>query len=100
VREPANEALRAELRRFLERRARERKHAPAPWAHKVAQRLHENSTIRATDLAREANLHPSWLGTAYRRATGEGLLATVARIRVERGARLCARPISLSPTSP
>jgi AraC-like DNA-binding protein len=40
------------------------------------------------DLAREVKRHPSWLGTAYRRAIGEGLTETAARLRVERAARL------------
>ncbi|HLW73800.1 MAG TPA: helix-turn-helix domain-containing protein, partial [Gammaproteobacteria bacterium] len=36
----------------------------------------------------EAGLHPSWLGTAYRRAAGEGLMDAAARFRVEHAARL------------
>ena len=39
-------------------------------------------------MAREAGRHPSWLGSAYRRATGEGLSDTAARLRIECAARL------------
>jgi AraC family transcriptional regulator len=40
------------------------------------------------DLAHALDLHPSWLGSAYRSATGEGLQETAARYRVEHAARL------------
>jgi transcriptional regulator GlxA family with amidase domain len=32
--------------------------------------------------------HPSWLGSAYRQSTGEGLRETAARLRVERATHL------------
>jgi AraC family transcriptional regulator len=33
-------------------------------------------------------LHPSWLGSACRQATGEGLLEAAAHFRLERAAKL------------
>lgn len=43
-------------------------------------------TLGINDLAREVGRHPSWIGTAYRKATGEGPMQTAARFRVERAA--------------
>ncbi|HEY6922715.1 MAG TPA: helix-turn-helix domain-containing protein, partial [Steroidobacteraceae bacterium] len=54
----------------------------------LTHRLSADSTLRIGDLARGACRHPSWLGSAYRQATGEGLQQTAARFRVERAARL------------
>jgi transcriptional regulator GlxA family with amidase domain len=58
------------------------------WVDTVIRRLRENTTVKACDLAREVQRHRSWLGAAYKRATGEGILETAARFRVERAARL------------
>jgi AraC family transcriptional regulator len=58
------------------------------WFDEFNRRLKEASGLRVSDLAREVGLHPSWLGTAYRRAAGEGITHTLARLRVERAARL------------
>ncbi|MHB8812769.1 MAG: helix-turn-helix transcriptional regulator, partial [Steroidobacteraceae bacterium] len=54
----------------------------------VIRRLRQNPALRVTDLAREVNLHPSWLGAAYREAVGEGILETAMRLRVEIAGRL------------
>lgn len=85
--EPGEENLRQALRRFLETRRNELDREPPFWVDRIKQRLAENPALRAPELAREAKRHPSWLGTAYRRAAGEGLLDTAARFRVERAAR-------------
>ena len=58
------------------------------WLEAVTQKLRQDPARRVSSLARAAGLHPSWLGTAYRRATGEGLLDAASRFRVERAARL------------
>lgn len=58
------------------------------WLNETTQRLGNNPSQKISALARSARLHPSWLGTAYKRATGEGLTSAAARFRVERAARL------------
>ena len=58
------------------------------WFDGVSLRLRKNATLRAVDLAHEVGLHPSWLGEAYRRAAGESIQNTLARLRVEHAARL------------
>lgn len=85
----ADEAqIRSAIRRFVERACREPAHNRPEWVATVAARLRRDTTLSISDLAREAWRHPSWLGTAYRRATGEGLLASAARFRVARAACL------------
>jgi len=81
------ERIRAALRRFLET-ARSTSEAVRPaWLGDVARRVKEDPARSVAGLARETGLHPSWLGTAYRHAVGEGLLDTAARSRVERAVR-------------
>ncbi|MFZ0497550.1 MAG: AraC family transcriptional regulator [Steroidobacteraceae bacterium] len=58
------------------------------WVDQVIRRLRQNPALRVTDLAREVNLHPSWLGAAYREAVGQGILETAMRLRVEIAVRL------------
>jgi AraC-like DNA-binding protein len=82
------ERLRSVLRRFVEYASRLPEHAPATWIDRIARRLREDTTLKVTDLATETRRHPSWVGSAYRRATGEGPLETAARYRVEQAARL------------
>lgn len=86
--EAEEEHLRAALQRFLQRASSQAAHDPPGWVGKAAQRLSEDTTLRVSDLAGEMGRHPSWLGTAYRRATGEGLMETAARFRLERAACL------------
>jgi AraC family transcriptional regulator len=86
--EAEEERLHAAVQRFLQRAGSQIAHDPRDWIGKVAQRLSEDTTLRAGDLAEEMRRHPSWLGTAYRRATGEGLMDTAARLRLERAAHL------------
>lgn len=82
------ERLQVALRRFLEI-ARSEPGAKRPdWLSDVTQRLKADPARKVTALAREAGLHSSWLGTAYRQAAGEGLMDAAARFRVERAARL------------
>lgn len=80
--------FRAAVRRFVETASREPARDHPDWVDTVARRLHENTASKARDLARDVGRHPSWLGTAYRRATGEGLMETAARFRVERAVHL------------
>ena len=58
------------------------------WVDQVIRRLRQNLALRINDLAREVDQHPSWLGTAYRGAVGEGILETAVRLRVEHAVRL------------
>jgi AraC family transcriptional regulator len=80
--------LRRALQQFVERARCEPERTPPKWVGTITQRLSEDTSLRVDDLAGEAGRHPSWLGTAYKRATGEGLLQTAARLRVEVAARL------------
>ncbi|MDE2182825.1 MAG: helix-turn-helix transcriptional regulator [Alphaproteobacteria bacterium] len=80
--------FRETLRGFLQRASCAPEHAPAPWLELVTRRLGEDANASVVDLARQVERHPSWLGTAYKRATGEGLLETMARRRVEHAACL------------
>ncbi|MGH8291175.1 MAG: helix-turn-helix domain-containing protein [Steroidobacteraceae bacterium] len=50
--------------------------------------LKDDPARKVYGLASTVGLHPSWLGTAYRRVTGEGLTDAAARFRVEHAAKL------------
>jgi AraC-like DNA-binding protein len=78
----------AALRRFVDRAIDGTERDPPDWVGAVTRRLREDTTLEVDELAKHAQRHPSWLGTAYRRATGEGLQETAARFRVERAAQL------------
>jgi AraC family transcriptional regulator len=86
--ETEEERLRAALQRFLQRACSQIARDPPGWVDKATQRLSEDATLGVGNLADEMRRHPSWLGTAYRRATGEGLMETAARFRLERAALL------------
>ena len=93
--------LRAALQQFLGSTHAEPAAEAPDWAGTVVQRLRNDPALRVKDLARGLGRHPSWIGSAYRRATGEGLQETAARFRVERAAHLlretelpCARVAS------
>lgn len=88
VRDEAEEHLRPALRRFLQKAHSEAGRDLPGWVGKLTQRLSEDPNRRIKDLADEMRRHPSWLGSAYRRATGEGLMETAARFRLEHAARL------------
>jgi AraC family transcriptional regulator len=79
--------LLAALKRFLETVPAESVPNPA-WLDDVTRQFRDDPACKVSGLAREVGLHPSWLGTAYRRAAGEGLLDTAARFRVEHATRL------------
>lgn len=81
------ERLLSALRRFLETALLESTTRNPDWLGDITRRLKDDPARKVSDLAQEAGLHPSWLGAAYRRAAGEGLMDTAARFRVERAAR-------------
>ena len=86
--EASESQFRSTLQRFLGC-AKDRQHSnPATWVGTIMRRLREDPTLKVSQLAQDVQRHPSWAGTAYRRATGEGLQETAARFRVERAARL------------
>jgi AraC-like DNA-binding protein len=87
-RDPTEEQLRDGVRLFVESAGREPRTTPPDWIATVNRRLHENPTLKACELAREVRRHPSWLGDAWRCATGENFQETAARLRVERAAHL------------
>ncbi|HEY3887051.1 MAG TPA: AraC family transcriptional regulator [Caulobacteraceae bacterium] len=89
-------ALRAGLRQFLEGASRAPPRRSPGWVEEVSRRLRENPSLTARDLSPVAQRHPAWLGTAYLRATGEGLAVAAARFRVESAARLL-RETDLAP---
>jgi AraC-like DNA-binding protein len=60
----------------------------APWVDVVSQHLREDTSLKVHELAGKVGRHPSWLGSAYRQATGEGLLEAAARFRIECASRL------------
>ena len=84
----SEERLRAALQRFLAGASRQPGREPASWIGTITRRLRQDTALRINDLAREVSRHPSWVGSAYRHATGEGLQETAARFRVERATRL------------
>jgi transcriptional regulator GlxA family with amidase domain len=59
-----------------------------PWIEDVHRRLRVAPSVRINALANEIGLHPSWLGGAFKRATGESVLEYATRLRVERAAQL------------
>jgi len=80
--------LRTALRQFLDTTVATDDVRHPFWLDDVTRRLKGAPTRKVADLAHEAGLHPSWLGTAYRRAAGEGLMDAAARFRVEHATRL------------
>jgi AraC family transcriptional regulator len=88
ARATAETEVRGALQRFLGRAVSEREREVPRWIPRVSDRLREDAPPNANDLAAEAMRHPSWLGAAYKRATGEGLQEAAARFRIERAAQL------------
>jgi|SRR5579872_4870091 len=76
--------LRRALQNFLQQAISQPKRESAHWIDTITRRLRQNTTLKVSDLATEAGLHPSWMGAAYRHAMGEGLQEAAARFRVER----------------
>jgi AraC family transcriptional regulator len=86
--EASENQLHAALQRFLGCAHREPHSQPMTWVDTIVRRLRQDTTLKVSELAKEVARHPSWTGSAYRRATGEGMQETAARFRVERAARL------------
>jgi len=86
--EVSAEGLRTALRKFLERVVLGADVRHPEWLDGITHRLKDDPNRKVADLARDAGLHPSWLGTAYRQAAGEGLMDAAARFRVEHATRL------------
>jgi AraC family transcriptional regulator len=80
--------IRAAIRHFMSTVDGARERTRAPWVDVVSQHLREDTSLRVHELARRVARHPSWLGSAYRQATGEGLMEAAARFRVECASRL------------
>ena len=80
--------LREALQCFLEIANHEVGRESASWVGTIRERLSEDASLRIGDLAKTVGLHPSWVGSAYRQATGEKPQETAARHRVERAACL------------
>jgi AraC family transcriptional regulator len=85
----ASEGLvRAALRQFLTTAASQPPREAANWVGKITRRLNECNGLKVSRVAAELGRHPSWVGSAYRHATGESIQETAARFRVERATRL------------
>ena len=80
--------IRAAICQFLRSVPEPHEQAHAAWIDVVSQRLREDTSLKAVELARNVGRHPSWLGSAYKQATGEGLLEAAARFRIECASRL------------
>jgi AraC family transcriptional regulator len=83
-RETSQDHVRAALRQFLASACLQSPCEPAHWIGTITRRLEENTALTVGCLAREVARHPSWMGSAYRHATGESVQETAARFRVER----------------
>jgi AraC family transcriptional regulator len=79
--------LRSMMQRFIQRAEAHTPNIPS-WIDEASQRFSEDPSLRIADLAREIGRHPSWLGSAYKSATGEGPAETAARVRLERATQL------------
>jgi AraC family transcriptional regulator len=82
------EAIREGLRRFLAHSPQDSSRKRAPWIIDVRRRLEADPSLKAAELAREFDRHPSWLGAVYSYTMGEGLPESAARFRIERACRL------------
>jgi AraC family transcriptional regulator len=82
------ERLRAALRQFVQHARDQIQSAAPPWVQAITCRLRDDASLRINELSREVLRHPSWVGTAFRRATGERLTEAAARLRLERAACL------------
>ncbi|MBV8144919.1 MAG: helix-turn-helix transcriptional regulator [Gammaproteobacteria bacterium] len=86
--DPSEQHLRAAIRQLLEVAHRQAAPRPPEWMDAIARRLREDARLRIGELALQARRHPSWLGSAYRHATGEAVQETAARLRVESATHL------------
>jgi AraC family transcriptional regulator len=81
-------AIRASICQFMRTVGADYQRKHASWIDVVSERLRQDTSLSANELAMKVGRHPSWLGSAYRQATGEGLLEAAARFRIECAARL------------
>ena len=88
----ASAAPEAELKSATQRFFRKARGCAQPrrphWLEIARSALDPLHPLPTAELARQIDLHPSWLAQAYRRATGEGLAETVTRRRVELASHL------------
>lgn len=82
------ESIRIALQRFVHGADLTGMRETPPWIEVIHRELRHDPSIGIGDLARHLGRHPSWMGTAYRQITGEGLMETAARYRVELAAHL------------
>jgi AraC family transcriptional regulator len=69
--------------------ARQTREGPEPaWLSRLECELHTAEQINVRELAACLGRHPVWVGQRYRGATGESLQQAIARVRVERAAKL------------
>lgn len=80
--------LRGILRGFIGAAGQEPTVHRPDWTYEAERRLRSAPDLSVRDLAGHLGLHPAWLGSAYRRATGEAPSQAAARFRVERAAHL------------
>ncbi len=80
--------LRSAVRRLLFAARRQPPRSSTPWMRTIEAQLRVDPRRHIAELANEMGRSPSWIGTAYRRAAGEGLQEAAARFRVEHAARL------------
>lgn len=82
------EVLRKAVARMLEP-GRLKSQSPRPaWVDWIDGRLKQDTGVKLQALGRTLDRHPSWLGTAYRQATGETFGEVAGRLRMERAAKL------------
>jgi AraC family transcriptional regulator len=86
--EPSEDRLRAAIVGFLEAAGREPPREVPGWIGAMSRRVREDPSLSISELAHEVRRHPSWAGSVYREASGEGLAETAARLRVEGATRL------------
>jgi AraC family transcriptional regulator len=82
------DSVREGLRRLLAQSPQDSSWKRAPWITDARRRLEADPSLRAVELAREFDRHPSWLGAVYSYTMGEGLPESAARFRLERACRL------------
>ena len=80
--------LRSAVRHLLSTARRQRARSSSAWTRTIEAQLRVDPRRHIAELANQIGRSPSWIGTAYRQATGEGLQETAARFRVEHAARL------------
>ncbi len=80
--------IRAAIRQFMWAGGGTQERRLVPWVDVVARWLRNDTTLKVHELARRVGRHPSWVGSAYRQATGEGLLEAATRFRIEHASRL------------